>query len=131
MERKMMAEAVSLKALARQIFARERGRESLSQGCPNAGETLGQSAGQRAAAREAPADVLALFSRIVPFADGEPGLEQECDARRGRVQEVDGAFLHFCVQCGRFAAFGYGVRLRVGRLGRWYCGEHRPHVHRS
>jgi hypothetical protein len=52
------------------------------------------------------------------------GVEQPCASRRaGRVQHLDGAFLHFCCHCGRFAAFGYGVHLRAGRLGRWYCGE--------
>ena len=66
------------------------------------------------------------FDRFISPADGEPSLEQPCAARRGRVQELNGAFLHFCCRCGRFAAFGYGVRLRAGRLGRWYCGEHRP-----
>ena len=52
--------------------------------------------------------------------------EIRCAARRGLVQELDRTFLHFCVHCGRFAAFGYGVHLSAGRLGRWYCGEHRP-----
>jgi hypothetical protein len=66
------------------------------------------------------------FERVVPPAEGEPGLEQPCAARRGRVQELEAAFLHFCVECGRFAAFGYGVHLKAGQLGRWYCGEHRP-----
>jgi hypothetical protein len=66
------------------------------------------------------------FARVMPFADGEPTLEQPCAARRGRVQELDDAFLHFCYRCGRLAAFGYDVCLRAGRLGRWYCGEHRP-----
>ena len=66
------------------------------------------------------------FARVVPLADDEPALEQPCAARRGRMQELDYAFLHFCCRCGRFAAFGYGVRLRAGQLGRWYCGEHRP-----
>ncbi len=66
------------------------------------------------------------FARMVAPSNGEPGLEQPCAARRGRVQELDGTFLHFCCRCGTFAAFGYGVRLRAGRLGRWYCGEHRP-----
>ena len=36
------------------------------------------------------------------------------------------AMVRFCVQCDRFGPFGYGVRLRAGLLGRWYCGEHRP-----
>jgi hypothetical protein len=70
------------------------------------------------------------FARVIA-ANGEPGLEQPCSARRGRVQELDRTFLHFCVHCGRFAAFGYGVHLRTGQLGRWYCGEHRPEGRRS
>ena len=63
---------------------------------------------------------------VVPLTDAEPALDQPCTVRRGRVQELDRVFLHFCCQCGRFGAFGYGVRLRAGQLGRWYCGEHRP-----
>jgi hypothetical protein len=65
------------------------------------------------------------FARVID-SNGEPGLEQPCAARRGLVQELDRTFLHFCVHCGRFAAFGHGVHLSAGRLGRWYCGEHRP-----
>ena len=67
-----------------------------------------------------------LFGRVTQPTEGEPGLEMPCAARRGRIQEVEGAFLHFCVECGAFGAFGYGVNLRAGRLGRWYCAEHRP-----
>lgn len=67
-----------------------------------------------------------LFRRVTQPAEDEPGLEQPCAARRGRTQGLDGAFLHFCVECGAFGAFGYGVSLRAGRLGRWYCAEHRP-----
>jgi hypothetical protein len=70
------------------------------------------------------------FARVID-AKGEPGLEQPCAARRGRVRELDRTFLHFCVHCGRFASFGYGVHLSAGRLGRWYCGEHRPEGRRS
>ena len=69
--------------------------------------------------------------RIARVAEGEPGLEMPCAARRGRTQEVKGAFLHFCVECGAFGAFGYGVSLRAGRLGRWYCAEHRPRAQRN
>ena len=68
------------------------------------------------------------LDRKARVAEGEPGLEMPCAARRGRTQEVEGAFLHFCVECGAFGAFGYGVSLRAGRLGRWYCAEHRPGV---
>jgi hypothetical protein len=66
------------------------------------------------------------FDRKARVAEGEPGLDMPCAARRGRTQEMEGAFLHFCVECGAFGAFGYGVSLRAGRLGRWYCAEHRP-----
>jgi hypothetical protein len=59
-------------------------------------------------------------------AEGEPGHEHPCAARRGRLQELNGVFLHFCVECGRFGPYGYGVRLRASQLGRWYCREHRP-----
>jgi len=31
---------------------------------------------------------------------------------------------HYC-HCGRWGPFGYGVNLQQGRLGRWYCTEHR------
>jgi 5-methylcytosine-specific restriction endonuclease McrA len=80
--------------------------------------------------REAKAELLVLlqqtlelrFERVID-AKGEPGLEQPYAARRERVQELDRTFLHFCLHCGRFAAFGYGVHLSSGR---WYCGEHRP-----
>ena len=66
------------------------------------------------------------FARVVPSAEREPGLQEPCAARRGRMLQLDRAFLHFCCRCGRFGPFGYGVHLRTGRLGRWYCGEHRP-----
>jgi hypothetical protein len=35
-------------------------------------------------------------------------------------------FLHYCEICGEWGAFGYSVNLRAGRLGQWYCFEHRP-----
>jgi len=31
-----------------------------------------------------------------------------------------------CVVCGAYACFGYGVALRAGRVGTWYCRSHRP-----
>jgi hypothetical protein len=65
------------------------------------------------------------FERVIPSVEGEPRFELPCAARRGRVQELEGAFLHFCVECGAYGAFGYGVNFRAGRLGRWYCAEHR------
>jgi hypothetical protein len=70
----------------------------------------------------------AWFGRAFP-ADAEPGLEEPCPRRRGRIQELDGLLLHFCIECGRFGAFGFGVSLRTGRSGTWYCSEHRPRGH--
>jgi hypothetical protein len=35
-------------------------------------------------------------------------------------------FEHYCEVCGEWGAFGYGVALRHGRIGRWYCFKHRP-----
>jgi hypothetical protein len=64
------------------------------------------------------------FERCVPPAPGEPPHDQPCPSRRGRIERQGGAFLHFCVVCGAWGAFGYGA---VGdQLGRWYCREHRP-----
>src|SRR5215470_2818781 len=31
-----------------------------------------------------------------------------------------------CTVCGKPASFGYGVFLRSGQEGTWYCMEHRP-----
>jgi hypothetical protein len=59
-------------------------------------------------------------------AENEPGFGEPCVARRGRVETQDGLFLHFCVECGAWGGFGYGVNLRADQLGRWYCGAHRP-----
>jgi hypothetical protein len=62
-------------------------------------------------------------SRPVP---GEPGFQHPCPARRGRAGKEEGVFVHFCAECGRWGAYGYGVNFRAGRLGRWYCAAHRP-----
>jgi len=69
------------------------------------------------------------FERIALPVDGEPSFDRPCDARRGRMDEHDGLFLHFCAECGAWGAYGYGVTLRAGRLGRWYCAAHRPRTH--
>ncbi len=33
---------------------------------------------------------------------------------------------HRCFVCGQPASFGFGVRLREGKEGRWACAAHRP-----
>jgi hypothetical protein len=64
--------------------------------------------------------------RVALPAEGEPDFNKRCVMRRGRVEQRDGVLLHFCTECGRWGGFGCGVDLRAGRLGRWYCAEHRP-----
>jgi hypothetical protein len=72
------------------------------------------------------AELLAPLFKPAPLAESEPGFGEPCVARRGRVEARDGRFLHFCAECGAWGAFGYGVNLRAGQLGHWYCGAHRP-----
>jgi hypothetical protein len=64
------------------------------------------------------------MERYGPPALGEPPYDQPCLARRGQVKREGAAFLHFCVNCGAWGAFGYDVF--GDRRGRWYCSEHRP-----
>jgi hypothetical protein len=78
------------------------------------------------------AEILAALTKphseaaIAPAEHGSD-FETLCNARRGQVDErPDGLFLHFCEECGAWGAFGYGVNLRTGKLGRWYCTAHRP-----
>jgi len=70
--------------------------------------------------------LLAPLFRPVSPADSGPGFSEPCVARRGRVEARDDLFLHFCLECGAWGAFGYGVNLRADQLGRWYCAAHRP-----
>jgi hypothetical protein len=54
----------------------------------------------------------------------EPPFEMPCPERRGVLERRDGVFLHFCVECGRWGAYGYGAT--GARPGLWYCRKHRP-----
>ncbi|WP_338929225.1 hypothetical protein WDZ11_22310 (plasmid) [Roseomonas mucosa] len=51
----------------------------------------------------------------------------EPDPRRKGVVRIEPGqpFEHFCPQCGRWGAFGFGNDLMKGVPGAWYCGEHR------
>ncbi len=124
-----MTETVSLKALAHRVLVRDSTRDTRRDGMPQWRLGDGEPARQSALLGGILTDpVVPECARVIPIGDGEPGLQRPCAARRGRVRKLpdNGAFLHFCCRCGRFGAFGYGVRLGAGRLGRWYCGEHRP-----
>jgi hypothetical protein len=47
-------------------------------------------------------------------------------ARAGFVgTDEKGRFVHYC-HCGAWGSFGVEVSLREGKLGTWYCAEHRP-----
>jgi hypothetical protein len=73
-----------------------------------------------------PGDLTPKPGNVTRSAIAEPGLQETCAARRGLVVEDNGRLLHFCVECGRFGRFGVGVSVRRGRMGKWYCNEHRP-----
>ena len=66
------------------------------------------------------------FERRAQPTPGEPPYDKPCPARRGRIERTDIAFLHFCLICGAWGAFGYD--LFGDRPGRWFCREHRPGV---
>jgi hypothetical protein len=47
-------------------------------------------------------------------------------ARAGMVEVLpNGARVHRCRVCGRFASWGFGVALDRGREGIWFCFAHR------
>ena len=49
-------------------------------------------------------------------------ITEPCAERRGMTD--NGGRNHYCMICGRWAVFGYGVA--IGKPGKWYCREHRP-----
>ena len=61
---------------------------------------------------------------LVPPRVEETPYDQPSPERRGRVERVGPAFLHFCAICGAWGSFGYAVTR--DRPGLWYCGKHRP-----
>ena len=40
--------------------------------------------------------------------------------------DADDNFIHRYCKCGHEAPFGFGVSLRRGKLGAWYCASHKP-----
>jgi hypothetical protein len=54
----------------------------------------------------------------------EPPYDRPHDLRRGRIIRSGSSFLHFCVICGAWGTYGYGVATN-DQTGSWYCREHR------
>jgi hypothetical protein len=63
--------------------------------------------------------------RIVLPASNEPGFSEPWPPRRGRIESQGNTLLHFCYVCGAWGSYGFGVNLRGGRMGRWFCAAHR------
>jgi hypothetical protein len=63
--------------------------------------------------------------RIASPASTEPGLSEPWPPRRGRIESQGNTLLHFCSVCGAWGSYGFGVNLRNGRMGRWFCAAHR------
>lgn len=47
--------------------------------------------------------------------------------------DAAGRFIHTCGHpgCSLWGGFGFGVSLRAGRLGRWFCAEHAKEYRRQ
>jgi hypothetical protein len=65
--------------------------------------------------------------RIAVPAPSEPGFSEPWPPRRGRIESQGNTLLHFCCVCGAWGSYGFGVNLRGGRMGRWFCAAHRAH----
>jgi hypothetical protein len=69
---------------------------------------------------------MSWYERAASLRTGEPKYDEPFAPRRARLEERNGVLIHFCVVCGAWGMFGYGVNLLSGQLGRWYCRAHRP-----
>ena len=63
--------------------------------------------------------------RIAVPASSEPGFSEPWPPRRGRIEFQGNTLLHFCSVCGAWGSYGFGVNLRNGRMGWWFCAVHR------
>jgi hypothetical protein len=63
--------------------------------------------------------------RVTSPAPNEPRFSEPWLARRGRIEWQENILLHFCFVCGAWGSYGYGVDLREGRSGQWFCANHR------
>lgn len=64
------------------------------------------------------------YERLVPPELRKIPNDQASPERCGWVQRVGPTFLHFCIGCGAWGSFGYGITR--DRQGLWYCNKHRP-----
>jgi hypothetical protein len=91
----------------------------------------------RQAAKAAnPAKEGSSLATLAGLADGQPHIEDSghqkpiAPSHRSegpRVIDASEADEYFCEECGAQASFGYGVSVKNGWRGRWFCGPHRPH----
>jgi hypothetical protein len=63
--------------------------------------------------------------RIAVPTSSEPGFSEPWPPRRGRIESQGNTLLHFCCICGAWGSYGFGVNLRDGKMGRWFCAAHR------
>jgi hypothetical protein len=56
----------------------------------------------------------------------EPGFSEPWPPRCGRIEWQGDTLLHFCSACGAWGSYGFGVNLRDGGMGQWFCATHRP-----
>lgn len=54
----------------------------------------------------------------------EPTAVAAAPVNATEIPDPPQAFVHYC-HCGRWGQYGYGVDLLKGKIGRWYCREHR------
>lgn len=64
--------------------------------------------------------------RIALPRSNEPAFSEPWPPRRGWIEWHGKILLHFCSVCGAWGSYGFGVNLRGGRMGRWFCAAHRP-----
>jgi hypothetical protein len=72
-----------------------------------------------------PSGGLKAFGPREALAKWLPELKAMKPAIAAAVAQVNDV-AHRCGVCGQPARFGFGVRLRHGQEGRWFCAAHRP-----
>ncbi|MEW5729884.1 MAG: hypothetical protein AB1918_18790 [Pseudomonadota bacterium] len=57
----------------------------------------------------------------------KPKKQIQAPAKAHPADAIEHPFIHFCDHpgCRAWGSFGFGVSLRHGRRGRWFCAEHK------